>query len=356
MRAKGFGFFLSITLVLSGLLVLSPGSVFPQADFYKGKTITIISGRQPGGTGDMRVRAVITLLQKYIPGNPTITTEFMPGGGGRKAANHLYSAARPDGLTMANIGAGFVTNAVLGEPGVKYDIDRFIYLGTGNSKTSYIFLTNRKAGFDTLAKLRAHRGLRIGGQSVGHDIYIIGRLFAWLLDLKEPKFVTGYSGPEIDTALMRGEVDARAQIADNVPHRSPEWIERKLVDFHAIFEMPKGFRFPHPAFDHVPALQDFARTDAEKKVLLMAINFRLLGSPFLLPPNTPKDRIKILQEAFRKVFRDPEFFATMKKLTGAEAYPLMPEEQEQVIKEIPRDRETIELFNRIAGAEPLPPR
>jgi len=106
---------LAYSIFVAVLFVL-PAFAFPQAPFYQGKTITIISAREPGGTGDLRVRAVMPFLQKYIPGSPTIALEFMPGGGGRKAANHLYRAVRPDGLTIANIGAGFVSNAVLGQP------------------------------------------------------------------------------------------------------------------------------------------------------------------------------------------------------------------------------------------------
>src|SRR3990172_2054564 len=103
-----------------GLLIyaFSPGYAFSQAPFYQGKTLTIVRGGPPGDTGDMRVRAVIPTLQKYIPGNPTIVSEYMDGGGGRKAANHMYRAARPDGLTIGNIGAGFVSSAILGLPGV----------------------------------------------------------------------------------------------------------------------------------------------------------------------------------------------------------------------------------------------
>ncbi len=79
-------------------VVILPVSLFSQADFYQGKTITIIQGREPGGSGDMRAKAVIPFLRKYIPGNPTIVSEYMPGGGGRKAANYIYGVARPDGL------------------------------------------------------------------------------------------------------------------------------------------------------------------------------------------------------------------------------------------------------------------
>jgi len=344
------------SLIVTCLVLLAPASVYSQTPFYQGKTITIIQGRSPGGTGDMRVRAVIPLLQKHIPGKPTIVSEYISGGGGRKAANHMYKGARPDGLTMANIGEGFVTNAVLGEAGVQYDIDKFIYLGSGNSRTNYVFHTVKEAKADTLERLRAATGIRVGGQAVGHSIYIVGRLFAWILDLKEPKFIVGYSGPEIDAAMLRGEVDARAQVTEDIPRRNPEWFDKGTMHWHAMLEIPKGYRFRHPVFDKVPALDIFAKTDREKKAITMARNFRLIGSPFILPPGTPKEQVEILEQAMRKTFKDPEFTASMLKFAGAEASPLMPEEQTAAIREIPREPQIIDLYNKIAGAGPLPPR
>ena len=91
-------------------------------------------------------------------------------------------------------------------------------------------------------------------------------------------------------------------------------------------------------------------------MIAMFRNFRLIGSPYFLPPGTPKERAEILMEAFRRSFKDPEFLERWKKLTKADAQTLMPEEQEQAIKEISRDPEVIKFFNRIAGAGPLPPR
>ena len=116
----------TVALVVYSMLSLT--SAFAQAPFYQDKTITIIQGREPGALGDNRVRAVIPFLRKYIRGNPAIVSEFMPGAGGRKATNHIFSVARPDGLTIGSVGAGLVANAVLGEPGVQYDLDKLIYL------------------------------------------------------------------------------------------------------------------------------------------------------------------------------------------------------------------------------------
>jgi tripartite-type tricarboxylate transporter receptor subunit TctC len=324
--------------------------------YFQGKTILLVQGREPGGTGALRVQAAMPFIKKYIPGEPTIVTQFMPGGGGRKATNYIAKNAKPDGLTFANVGSGLVANAVLGATGVEYDMDKLIYLGASNSAAQYVFGTNAKLGMDSLEKLRARSGLRIGAQTVGHDIYINGRLFAWLLGLKEPKFITGYSGPEIDLAMERGEVDGRANIPDTILQRSPEHVEKKLMNYHAIIQIPKEDRHPHPTFNKLPELETFARADKERKILTMFRTFRLVGSPYILPPGTPPEIVNIFREAMRKTFKDPAFLKDFKKLSADDATPLLPEAQEKAIKDIPRESEVIALFNKLAGSEPLPPR
>ena len=86
-------FFIAVLMQLG----LSPNSVFSQAPFYQGKTLKIINN-DPGGTAGMRVKTVVPYLRKYIPGNPTIVVEFIEGGGGRRAANHVFRTVNPDGL------------------------------------------------------------------------------------------------------------------------------------------------------------------------------------------------------------------------------------------------------------------
>jgi len=341
-----------LVTLLTYLLFL-PGDLCSQTPFFQGKTITMIQGREPGGSGDLRPRALVPFLRKYIPGNPTIVMEYMPGGGGRKAANHLYRSARPDGLTIGNPTIGMVSLAVLGESGILYDIDKFFYLGSPYSSYHAVFLSRKQAGLSSIEKLRAASGIRIGAQSVGFVTYNEGRLFAYLLGLKEPKFIAAYSGPEIDPALMRGEVDARSNGADTVVQRNREWLEGGMVDFHAIIETPKGDK--HPQFSHLPELESFARSDRERKLVILQRAFRIAGTPFVLPPGTPKDRVEILQEAFRKTYKDPEFFHEYKKLTGDEPSPLLPKDHERAIREIPREPEVIELFKKLVGAGPLPP-
>jgi tripartite-type tricarboxylate transporter receptor subunit TctC len=335
-------------------IVVGAGAVCAQAPFYQDKTITVVLGGPPGGSADLRTRAVSNFWRKHIPGNPTVTIQHMGAGGGRQAANHVYRGARPDGLTVGSMGAALVANAVLGEPGVQYDIDKFIYLGTPDSAQHYVFVTHGEAGLSSIDKLRAASGVRIGAQSVGHPIYITGRLYAYLLGLKEPRFVTGYTGPEIDIALFKRELDARVTTGDSIVRRSPEWLEKKLVDIHVGIEIPKGERSQH--FANLPELESFAKSAKEKKIMEMFRAFRLAGQNFFLPPGTPRERIQTLQDAMRKTFADPEFSKEYQKLAGEPPTPLMPEALEKVVKELPRDAETIELFNKLAGAAALPPR
>jgi len=336
------------------LLVVGVESSFSQAPFFQDKTINVILGGPPAGSADLRTRAVINLLRKHIPGNPNIVMQYMGGGGGRQAANHIFKVAKPDGLTLGSMGAALVANAVLGEPGVQYDLDKLIYLGTPDSAQHYLFVTHRDAGLAPLEKLRSTPGVRIGGQSVGHPVYITGRLFAYLIGMKEPKFVVGFTGPEIDIALAQREVDARVNTGETMVRRNREWLEKGLVDVHASIEIPKGER--HPRFAQVPDLETFAKSDREKKIVEMFRAFRLAGQNFFLPPGVPKDRVQMLQEAMRKTLSDPEFSKEYLKVSGETASPLTAEALEKVIRELPRDATVIELFNKLAGADPLPAR
>jgi tripartite-type tricarboxylate transporter receptor subunit TctC len=345
---------LLVAATLAVSLCMPVAHAYAQADFYKGKTITVVQIVDAGGTGDLRRRALFPFLKKYIPGNPTIVSEYMPGGGGRKAANHIYRVAKPDGLTIGGMSSSLVTNAILDAVGVQYDIDKLTYLGSPVSVFHYVFLTRKEAGLGSLEKLRAATGVRIGAQDVGHDIYITARLFAYLMDLKEPRFVTGYGGPEIDIALERRELDGRANALETLGQRNVEEMKKGLLDLHAIVEIPRGNR--PDGFAPLPEIESFAKSETERKLLTMYRAFRLVGTPYVLAPGTPKPQVQILQDAFRKALRDPEFHREFKKLSGFDVSPLMPEEQDKAIRELPRDREVVELFKKLAGADPLPPR
>ena len=339
---------------LLGLCIV--GAAFSQTSFFQGKTVTIVQSSAPGGVGDLRTKAIVPFLQKYIPGNPTIVMEYMPGGGGRKAANHFQKTVSPDGLTIGRMSTPFVMHAMLQEKGVLYDIDKVIYLGTSYSGGYHVFITRREAGLNSEEKVRAASGLRIGAQSVGHLIYISGRMFTYLMGLKQPRFVTGYGSPELDVAIEQGEIDARTTVADSLLHMHPQWVDQGLMDFHGIIEIPKGRKHTHARFAKLSDIETFARSDMDRRLVAMYRTFVGSGNPYILPPGTPKDRVQVLQEAMRKTYRDAEFFKEYSKLTGLKAEPQMPEELEQTIKDMPRDQEAVELFKKLTGPDPLPQR
>jgi tripartite-type tricarboxylate transporter receptor subunit TctC len=184
------------------VMAAAPPSAFAQSPFFQGKTVKVIVAGTPGGTADFRVRALVPFLHKHVPGNPTVVLEFMDGSGGRKAANYMYANARPDGLTIGALSGGMVALQLMGEAGVIYDVDKFVYLGSTEGGSHQIIYTRKELGLDSIEKLRAASGIRIGAQSVGHVAYVSGRLFAYLIGMKGPKFIAGYSAPEVDAALF----------------------------------------------------------------------------------------------------------------------------------------------------------
>jgi len=346
--------------IQSGIFFLAVALYFPtgqawaQAPYFQNKTIRIVRGGAPGGTGDLQARALIPFLKKHLPGDPTIIVETMPGAAGRKAANHIYSAAKPDGLSIGAVGAGLVAGPILGLPGSQYDLDKLIYLGSTESGDPYVFVSRKEPAFDSLDKLRAATGLRIGAQAVGHPIFVSGRMFGYLLGLKEPKMVVGYGGPELDIALAKGEVDLRANGADTIFQRNRDSLDQAALHFHASITIPKG-RFPQ-GLPKSPELETFAKNEKERQLVNLFRLFLYPRWPYILPPGTPKEVVAILRGAMAKAFKDIEFHKEFKKIMTTDPTPLTGEEVETSIRELPRDPETVSLYKKMADHGPLPPR
>ncbi len=340
---------LNLTSIVAALgLIVIAGSAGAQTPYYAGRTITIVRGGGPGGSGEFQSRALMPYLKKYIPGNPTIMMEFVDGASGRKGANYMYTA-KPDGLKIGSAGA-MIPGPILGLSGSNYDIDKFIYIGSTETGNPYVFFTRKTAAFDSLDKVRNARGIRIGAHSVGHSVYVTARMFSYFLDFKEPKFVVGFNDPEMDVALNNGELDGRT--SGNI-----DSVLKDLgagVQFHATISNPKG-RYD----SRLPGLADidtFAKSDKERNVVNLLRAFQVPRWPHHLSPGTPPDLVKILREAMARTFKDPGFQQDFKKLMGREPTPLTGEEVEKAIRDLPRDPEVIALYKKLAEAGPLPAR
>jgi tripartite-type tricarboxylate transporter receptor subunit TctC len=325
------------------------------APFYEGKTLTIVEGRKAGGTGSLRTQAVAKYLQKHLPGHPAIVYRFMSGGGGVAAANHMASMAEKDGFTIANIGTGVYSNAFLDTQGVRYDLDDFVFLGSASSGGPYTLIIRPELELDTVEKLKAYKGLRFAQRSVGHTMYILDRMFAYVLDLQNPQWVLGYNSREIELALERGEADAQSNNLHSFFRETPEWLSKGFtVPVIMKNTMGRGAevapRFPQDR----PALEQYADSELERAVLKFHNNSRPGSSVFFAPKGVPAPALKALREAFDRVWKDPEFAQEYKRLTGEPADPITGREIEQALEQVPRDPKVMKIYKQIVGGGPLP--
>jgi len=123
------------------LLLGSPHGLQAQTNFYQGKTITIIVGTVPGGLYDQWGRLFGRIMGKYIPGNPSMVVQNMPGGGSMIAANYLYGVAKPDGLTIGMFQTHMYLQQMVQQPEVKFDVLKFNWLGSQEKGTKMLYIS-----------------------------------------------------------------------------------------------------------------------------------------------------------------------------------------------------------------------
>ncbi len=339
--------------------VMWTGAFGPQAiaaPYYEGKTLVVVEGRTPGGLGSFRTQAVARYLQKYLPGDPTIVYKYMPGGGGTAAANYMAKASKRDGLTIANIGTGVYSNAILGARGVRYKLEDFVFLGSPTSGGPYTLVIRPELHLDTVEKLKAYKGLRFAQRSVGHTMYILDRIFAFTLDLQEPQWVLGYSSPEITIALERGEADAQSTGLNSVHRRTPHWLKEGFtVPFVMRNTKGRGTELAPEFPQDRPYLDQYIDTDLKRAVMRFHNSSRPGSSLFMVPRGVPEAALRALREAFNKIWNDPQFAKEYKRLTNEPADPVSGKEIDRALQRIPKDPKIRKIYKQIVGAGPLPP-
>jgi len=302
------------------------------------------------------VQAVVKYFQKYLPGNPAIVYQHMSGGGGTAAANHMASVAKRDGLVMGNIGSSMFTNAVLGAAGVRYKLDDFIYLGSASSGGPYTLITRAPLGFNTVEKLKAYPGLRFAQRSVGHTMYILDRMYAYILELKEPRWVLGYGESELDLAMSKGEADAQSNNVHTILKESSHWMGGDYI-FPFVMKNAQGRGLETaPQFpQNLPSLERYADTELKRAVLRFHNASRPTSAPYFVPKGIPEPALKALKEAFERVWKDPQFIKEYSTTTGEPADPMTGEEIEEVLRQLPKEPRIKEIYTQIIAAGPLPP-
>src|SRR5579871_1089306 len=100
------------------------------ADFYKGKTITMIVGSDVGGGYDLTARTVARYLGRYIPGHPAIIVQNKPGASSIVAANYVYEISPKDGTVIGAVQRPIPFQTLFGDTGVRFDVRKMQWLGS----------------------------------------------------------------------------------------------------------------------------------------------------------------------------------------------------------------------------------
>ncbi|HEX2226338.1 MAG TPA: tripartite tricarboxylate transporter substrate-binding protein [Candidatus Binatia bacterium] len=292
------------------LLFVTVSATAAAEDFYKGKTIRIIVGFSAGGGFDTYARALGRHMSKHIPGQPAIVVENMTGAGSLIAANHVFKAAKPDGLTIGHFIGGLFLGQVLGQKGIEFDARKFEFIGAPITDHVVCALT-KASGISTVEQwLAAKTPVKMGGIAPGTSTPDNAtRVLKAALGLPI-QLVTGYKGTaDVRLAAESGEVAGGCWGWDSV---SVTW--RKALDTGDAKVVLQANRKTHPELTQVPQAIKFAKTEEGRKMIEVAIHGDSnIVRTYTLPPGTPKDRVQILRSAFDATLKDPEFLADANK-------------------------------------------
>ncbi|MEA2939240.1 MAG: hypothetical protein QOC56_2744 [Alphaproteobacteria bacterium] len=276
-------------------------------DFYAGKTINIYIGTGEGsGAMTSYPRAVAQVIGKYIPGHPTIVIRHMPGAGGIKAANYMYSIAPQDGTAWGFITRGFVRAPLLQTPQAEFDPTRYQWIGTPSQETTVAGVWTAGTSVRSIREATSEEVV-FGGTSLATDTGLFPTILNKLIGTKF-KIVVGYkASTDVDIALERGEAQGKIWTwASLKSGRTASWLAEKKVHLLAQIGLDKARDLPA-----TPLIQDTAKTQQDRQVMELIFSPIALGYPSFMGPGVPRERIEIIRRAFDKAMADPEFVGLM---------------------------------------------
>jgi tripartite-type tricarboxylate transporter receptor subunit TctC len=316
------------------ILAAAVGSVHAQEPPFKGKTIRVIVGFPSGGGADAEGRVVTRHLGKYIPGNPTLILQNMPGAGGITASNWFEELAKPDGLTLYYcVGSTAVTQQAFAVEGVKFNLRGWEVLGSVDRATSVVLVRP-----DKLERLtnKEKPALGIGGRT-GDDAW--STIFLWGAEYLNwnVRWILGYrGGGELRLAFERGETDLYAT--------ANLLTLRELIGsgFRAFTQQGKltaaGTFQRRPEFKDIPTFDEMIGNrrpagDAWAAYITWA-GSDAAGRPLFAPRNTPKPMVQTLRDAFGKLESDGPFMAELRKVGGDDAEILPAKDAEPILRQV----------------------
>lgn len=284
---------------LAGLLLALLPRAYAQQPSFAGRTVTIIVGYTPGGGYDRIARMVARHLPKYLPGNPTVIVQNMPGANSLVAANHVYGVARPDSLTMGVFNRNLVLGQLAKVDGVRFDMSKFAWIGSPANENTILVIRSElpQRTIDDLK--RSREPVIIGATGPGANTFDFPLLLKAFLGANL-RIISGYpASAEIMLAIERKEVDGRAGSYASIKPFLDRGIVRALVRSRASI----------PAIEKLPVDEELTSDPRAKAVMALRSVPEIIGRPFVAPPGTPADVVQALREGLSKVTKDREFVA-----------------------------------------------
>jgi len=339
-------------IIFAVLLILTQSTISESQTepFYKGKTVTIVTGFSTGSIFDLVARATAQYWGKHIPGNPNVIVQNMPGAGSVVAANYVYGVAKPDGLTVGSISSGIYSDQLVGRKEVQYDWAKFSWIGSSD-QTNQILLVRGDTPYKTLEDIRkAAEPPRCGAMGTGTATYYIPKLMEEVLGTKI-QVVTGYPGaPEIDLAIEKGEMHCRGGTVEAIFGREPgrTWVKTGFVKVLVQSGTERDPRLPDsPTIWEIMDKEKLP--DSSKRLATVVLAAGFFGRPIVGPPGLAADRLKILRESYLRTMTDSDFSAEAKKRRW-ELTPVSGEKLEARAKEvIAQPPEVIERMKKLLG-------
>ena len=306
-------------------LCLSPAHADAIADFYGGRTVTLIVSTSSAGGYDTLARAIARHIGTHIPGHPTVIVRNMPGAGGLTATNYLYAVAERDGSVLGLIQNNPPFEPLFGTPEARFDPRQFNWLGTPSVETAMVLIWHAVPVF-SLDDLRTRETV-MGASGANSTPAFFARLFNATLGTKM-KVIPGYPGQnDALVAMERGELDGYpSTFLSALTSTRPAWLSQKLAK--AIVQYgPERLT----ELGDVPFAPDLVSNPDDK--LLMQAGFAplALGRPLVMPPDVPADRLAAIRQALADTFKDPDFLAEGDRLGLGLNAPRTAEELKDVI-------------------------
>ena len=325
---QGFRLVRAAMAALVVALAAGPAAAQAPDSFYRGKTVTLLIGTEPGGGYDLYARMLARHLGRHIPGNPTVVAQNMPGAASTVLAGHLYSVAPRDGLVFGAVQRAMPFNPLYttdAAGAARYDATKFTWIGSATPETG-IALAMTRSGitrFDQLFDRELIVGAEGGGTS---DSELFARLTNAVLATRL-RIVTGYKGStEVLLAMEKGEVNGQFNGGwAGVRNTIEPWLKKG----EATLLVQLAVR-ADPLFPGVPLIMDFAKSEAQRRILTLAFTPQLWGRPYVAPPGLPPERAAVLRQAFLDAFADPALLAEA-KAQGFEVKPLAGTEMARII-------------------------